>query len=154
MSTSPSIHHLDSDPIVVRALRALLSPWARDVAERLGPDLFPPGAPRFLATSLMVDPAPDDSDLWERQRREVAALLDHVEKCPDPADEQATVGHVIALSEWQHAPILAGQLRWAAAETESGTPVRWLRSRVQHAFDIAEGILPFDSTATWGERAA
>lgn len=153
-ANGPSIHPNPIDHLLVMATRALLFPEARALAARLGPDLFPDGAPRFLARSLIVDPAPPVAGLSARRKAELDHLLGEVERATLPDDEAWAVHCIRLLSERQYAPILAGTFRWAASQTERGTPVRWLRLRVTDALDIAEGIRPFDHAATWGERAA
>ena len=149
-----TIHPEYIDFLLVMAIRGLLFPKARALADRLGPDLFPKGPARFLAGALIVDPAPRVGGLSPQDRAILDNLLAYVERATIP-DTDAWAVHIIGvLSERQYAPILAGTLRWAAAETEHGAPVGWLRQRVTNALDIAEGVRPFDSTATWGERAA
>ncbi len=143
-----------TDYLLIMSIRALLYSGARTLATALGPDLYPAGPARFLARVLIVDPAPDLHALPPRRRAQVSELLGEVERTTIPDDEGWAVHIVRVLAERRYAPILASSLRWAADEVERGASVRWLRLRMVEAFDIAEGIRPFDSAATWAAEGS
>lgn len=114
---------------------------ARRRADQLGPELFPPGAPRWIAASIITgDPLEPPSEMEAATRSEVSAILRDMGFSSLPHTEKWAVYLINLLAEARHVPLVSSSLRWAADEADNRRPLLWLRKKVNEAFDVALGI--------------
>lgn len=114
---------------------------AKNRAADLGPDLFPPGAARWVAATIITgDALIPPLSLDHSVRTEIQSLVREMNFTTLPHDEAWAVYLVNLLAEHSHVPLLAGSLRWAANEVEQRRTLRWIRQKVNEAFDVAQGI--------------
>lgn len=147
----------DRHPAVVPlALVAVLRyPAARELAGRLGPQLFPPGAARTLAAAFVTgEPwCPHGPRVGERFRRDAAELVDVLTHSTVPADEAHALHLVRLLAEVRHGELLADALTWAAGAVRERVRLSWVRARVLEAFDVAMGERAMDAAEPWAQPA-
>lgn len=124
-------------------------PGVLEAVRRLGPDLFPPGAARTLAVSVIIGAAPDASALSRRERAQLAEIVSQLSRTSLPHDEEDAMRMVRVQAEARYAELLAAQLRWAADRLDRGGWLRQVRVHVVRAFDIAEGLAPIDAGQCW-----
>ncbi|MGE3110088.1 MAG: hypothetical protein AB7N65_01710 [Vicinamibacterales bacterium] len=114
---------------------------ARERAARLGPVLFPPGAPRWIAASIITGtPLEPPPDMDPAIHSEICSIVREMSLSSLPHVEEWAVYLVNLLAEQRHLPLLSGSLRWAADEVERRRPLCWVRRKVQEAFDLAQGV--------------
>ena len=132
----------------------LLSAMARypgvcEAVRKVGPDLFPAGAPRVLAAILVTSDEPDQSSLPTRERARLHRLAERVARERLPDSEEWGLALLRRHAERQYQSLLASTLDWSAERVREGKSVSWVRRTVVHAFDVAEGNIPLDPVDPW-----
>lgn len=137
----------------VAALSAVLrSVAARELAARIGRDLFPSGVERALAAWIVTGDT-GSVERWLKgsvhEREAMRSLIAAVERYnPFGNDHEWPVALVRNQARRSNAPLLAAQLRWAADRIEAGAPEHRIEREIHRAFRIAEG------TADWADPKA
>lgn len=135
------------------AAAAAFSPAACQMVIYLGPDLFESRAVQLAVDALIRDQREITYEMTAREMACALAFFKALRECQIIGSERDALHYVRVLANRRYREVLTRQFVWAAKVLRSGGSVDWVRTRINEAFAIAEGEMPFDPQG-WAEVAS